>query len=285
MNRTPAACATRRSSLPVFGQIRELAWRAEHWTDADDRARSVHELRRCCRRLEEALGFLQDPSRPQLLRRVGRRSRRIRRAAGGVRDADVALWYLRRLGRRLRGRWEGDIEIAMDFVRRARGRARRRLASRTGRGVGRALAAMGEQLQAEQQEVGVTLEEVRDRLVVRREAVEGLDSRIALGPVAAHRVRRSLRRWRDALRVAHGAFPGRGFGTLADAATPAVEALGVAHDLHVVEQVLNAALADSSVRRGLVPLVRRPAGMWREWGLRLGRGVLPAGAATPTARA
>lgn len=135
----PAAAAAAAALHARIGRVRRLLRRtAASLRRDEDAAESVHQLRVATRRAVAAIDAFADLLDPRALARARKRLTRLRRAAGGLRDADVALAAL--LAQRDSAAPGAPEHAALDrliaLTRKQRSRARRRLrkaASRTTR--------------------------------------------------------------------------------------------------------------------------------------------------------
>lgn len=201
---------------------------------------SVHDLRVATRRLEEALEFF-DPCLPEeACSRLRRRSRRIRRSLGDLRNADVMVDLLSELRSRLGDREGRSLRtLARELAARA-AVLRRRHQRRGIPGARRRIRALLEAVHEEAD--GVLGRRTRTVLSARAREVRGsLRPARGGGAEALHRLRVSIKRHRYALEIAQQAGlapPGAAIAR----AREVQESLGRLHDLDVLLGLL--------VRRG-----------------------------------
>ncbi len=127
---TPATLAAAAALRARIGRVRRLLRRAADARKRDKRAaEAVHQLRIATRRAVAAIDAFADLLDPRALARARKRFTRLRRAAGGVRDADVALVTLRahRESAAPGSPERAALDRLIDLTRKQRSRARQRL--------------------------------------------------------------------------------------------------------------------------------------------------------------
>jgi CHAD domain-containing protein len=114
----PISLAARIAVRQRLGDVRWFLPRAAKRAPKD--VEDIHQLRVATRRSVAALQVFADLLPQRRVRKLTRKLKRIRRAAGNARDLDVLIHRLRG---RLSGQGDGDIEMAIDCLKRRRRRA------------------------------------------------------------------------------------------------------------------------------------------------------------------
>ena len=231
-----------RQTPPLERLLRQRATnllrrRREVKKDGDQDA--IHDLRVATRRLQEVLDLFEPVLPRQERQRARRRARRIRHDFAEVRDADV----LHALVRGMRaGISAEEKEAIAPLERRLRLKAdhlRRELSSgdhHTPRvaGIRKRLEALLEHLEARPAEPSEVARAARVGLARRARELERARRRAASGrPLAAHRLRVAIKRWRYALEILDASSLGP-FTEAIETARRLQEKLGALHDLDVL---------------------------------------------------
>ncbi len=197
-----------------------------------DRETSVHEFRKCCKRLRSLLRLIR-PSAPRLARRENRRFRELARQLGKSRDTTVAVRCLEVL--------EKEDGAKCEAIRARLERDRLRIEASDGQGVVEGvLKAMREA--REKVDAWDCGEKDGGRLVGRGFRAALRDSRHAWKELeqsgsieASHELRKRLKHLWHQAEVLKNASPQR-LERLERALDEATDALGLAHDVAVLEQ-------------------------------------------------